>query len=284
MKTNIIHIAVMCTLLAGAGSALADPPAAAYADISAGAAAKPLDSTWPIAADGRIDIGNVRGKVTVVGWDQPQAKLEGTLGAGSALAIAAALLLSGCGGSSEVGELKPPKPESREIIPGVIAGEPFIDVDEMRQHPRLHRYIHGGFKDTHLRFSVYLPPKELYKERFLLVLEGGQGGMDKMMSVGPNPDGTYSWKWAFDTAFDDNREIPTWVDHVLKRAVHTDPYKRYDTLSEFTFDLRHPSEKYLRSAAAPLIERNPLLFWKGLCLAFAVVIVLLLIALHAHRH
>lgn len=87
MKTNIIHIAVMCTLLAGAGSALADPPAAAYADISAGAAAKPLDSTWPIAADGRIDIGNVRGKVTVVGWDQPQAKLEGTLGAGSALAV-----------------------------------------------------------------------------------------------------------------------------------------------------------------------------------------------------
>lgn len=89
MKIRIIHIAAMCTFLASAGAALADP-AAAYVDISAGAAAKPLDSTWPIAADGRIEIGNVRGKVTVTGWDQPQAKLEGTLGAGSTLVVSGA--------------------------------------------------------------------------------------------------------------------------------------------------------------------------------------------------
>ena len=86
MKTNIIRIAVICMLLAGTGSALADA-SAAYSDISAGAAAKPLDSTWSVAADGRIEIGNVRGKVTVTGWDQPQVKLEGTLGAGSTLAV-----------------------------------------------------------------------------------------------------------------------------------------------------------------------------------------------------
>ena len=76
MKTNFIPIAVICILLAGTGSALADA-SAAYSDISAGADAKPLDSTWSVAADGRIEIGNVRGKVTVTGWDQPQVKLEG---------------------------------------------------------------------------------------------------------------------------------------------------------------------------------------------------------------
>ena len=90
MKMNIIHIAALCACFTGAGSALAGPPAAAYTDISAGAAAKPLDSTWPVVADGRVDIGNVRGKVTITGWDQPQVKLEGTLGAGSTLAVSGA--------------------------------------------------------------------------------------------------------------------------------------------------------------------------------------------------
>lgn len=87
MKTNVFRFAAMCTLFAGAASATADPPAVAYNDIPAGATAKPLDAMWPISSDGRIDIGNVRGKVTVVGWDRPQVQLDGTLGAGSTLAV-----------------------------------------------------------------------------------------------------------------------------------------------------------------------------------------------------
>lgn len=87
MKKNVLHIATLCALLAGAGSAFAATPATAYNDISAGASSQPLASTWPVAAEGRVDIGNVRGKVTVTGWDQPQVKLEGTLGAGSTLAV-----------------------------------------------------------------------------------------------------------------------------------------------------------------------------------------------------
>ena len=84
----------------------------------------------------------------------------------------------------------------------VAYGEPFIDVDEERTFPRPHRYIHGGFKDSHLLFSVYLPPRELYKKRFLLIMEGGQGGMDKMMA---SRSGGYGdpFTWAFDLAFDD---------------------------------------------------------------------------------
>ena len=87
MKKNIIHIAAWCALLVGAGSAFAASPASTYTDIPAGTSTQPLASTWPIAAEGRVDIGNVRGKVTVTGWDQSQVKLEGTLGAGSTLAV-----------------------------------------------------------------------------------------------------------------------------------------------------------------------------------------------------
>jgi serine/threonine protein phosphatase PrpC len=60
------------------------------------------------------------------------------------------------------------------------------------------------------------------------------------------------------SARDGDRDIPAWIDGALRRAVHPDPYKRYESLSEFTFDLRHANSKYL--ATPPLIERNPLLF------------------------
>ncbi|MGE3689870.1 MAG: hypothetical protein AB7F98_00660 [Novosphingobium sp.] len=44
--------------------------------------------------------------------------------------------------------------------------EPFIDVDEWRDAPVRHRYVHGGFKGTDMRFSFYLPPKEQFQGRF----------------------------------------------------------------------------------------------------------------------
>ncbi|MHB8463865.1 MAG: PKD domain-containing protein [Acidimicrobiales bacterium] len=55
-------------------------------------------------------------------------------------------------------------------------GPAFIDVDEWREQPVRHRYMHGGFEGTDTRFSYYLPPPEVYRRRFLHVLEGGSGG------------------------------------------------------------------------------------------------------------
>ncbi len=43
---------------------------------------------------------------------------------------------------------------------------PYIDVDEWRDKPVRHRYVHGGFKGTEARFSFYFPPKEQYQGRF----------------------------------------------------------------------------------------------------------------------
>jgi hypothetical protein len=71
---------------------------------------------------------------------------------------------------------------------------------------------------------------------------------------------------------------------VLKKAVHPDPHQRYDELSEFVFDLRHPNKTLLGSASAPLIERNPLLFWKALSLILMLVVLLLLFLQFGGRH
>ena len=60
-----------------------------------------------------------------------------------------------------------------------------------------------------------------------------------------------------------DREVPQWIDGTLEKAVHPNPYKRYDSFSEFLFDLRHPNANYLSTSSTPLIERNPLLFWKS---------------------
>lgn len=84
------------------------------------------------------------------------------------------------------------------------------------------------------------------------------------------------------SALDGNREIPAWIDGALRRAVHPDPYKRYESLSEFTFDLRHANAKY--SSAPALIERNPLLFWKFATAILACVVAVLLAVLHGARH
>lgn len=43
---------------------------------------------------------------------------------------------------------------------------PFVDIDEQRDVPVPHRYVHGGFTGTDTRFSFYLPSADLYEGRF----------------------------------------------------------------------------------------------------------------------
>lgn len=44
--------------------------------------------------------------------------------------------------------------------------QPYVDIDEWRDTPVRHRYVHGGFKGTDMRFSFYMPPKEKFGGRF----------------------------------------------------------------------------------------------------------------------
>jgi serine/threonine protein kinase len=84
-------------------------------------------------------------------------------------------------------------------------------------------------------------------------------------------------KLKYRTARDDERAIPAWVDDAIKKAVHPDPYKRYEELSEFVYDLHHPNKEFLNKTRPPLLDRNPVVFWQTVSFILALVILLLLI-------
>jgi serine/threonine protein phosphatase PrpC/predicted Ser/Thr protein kinase len=84
-------------------------------------------------------------------------------------------------------------------------------------------------------------------------------------------------KLSYRSIRDRDRAVPAWIDDVLRKALHPDPYKRYEDLSEFVFELRQPNQAFLNKARPPLLERNPVLFWKGVSLALAFVVVVLLL-------
>lgn len=83
-------------------------------------------------------------------------------------------------------------------------------------------------------------------------------------------------KLKYDSLYMENGDIPVWIDETLRKSVHPDPYKRYSELSEFIYDLRHPNPKFLNKSRPPLLERNPVLFWKVISLILTVVIIILL--------
>lgn len=75
----------------------------------------------------------------------------------------------------------------------------------------------------------------------------------------------------------DDREIPAWIDDVLKKAVHPNPYRRYQVLSEFIYDLRHPNPAFQNNHYRPIMQRNPVLFWQCVALVLALTVIGLLI-------
>jgi hypothetical protein len=75
----------------------------------------------------------------------------------SALGLAAA--------SGALAGVQPPA-TPRTGLGDPLFGQPYVDVDEWRDAPVRHRYVHGGFKGTEARFSFYFPPKAQYQGRF----------------------------------------------------------------------------------------------------------------------
>lgn len=88
-----------------------------------------------------------------------------------------------------------------------------------------------------------------------------------------------AWKLRYRPAIDAERGIPGWIDGALRKALHPDPYKRHEDISEFLFELRNPNPAYLATRTTPLLERNPLLFWKLTTAILACTVVALLAAL-----
>lgn len=74
-------------------------------------------------------------------------------------------------------------------------------------------------------------------------------------------------------------DIPVWVDAALAKAVSKAPSERTDALSALVEDLKRPNPSLGYDRARPLLERNPLAFWKGLSLLLAIAVLVLLSAL-----
>lgn len=75
------------------------------------------------------------------------------------------------------------------------------------------------------------------------------------------------------------REIPSWIDAALHKALQPNPDRRQADVAEFIYDLRHPNKTYLRQTRPPLMERNPVVFWQGVALLLALTVVILTLKL-----
>ncbi|MHA2386234.1 MAG: hypothetical protein ACXAEE_08505 [Candidatus Thorarchaeota archaeon] len=76
--------------------------------------------------------------------------------------------------------------------------EPYVDIDEWRDDPVRHRYVHGGFKGTDARFSIYFPPKEHYEGRFFQYIQPISGNENVAHTPGPYTS-SYSMDFAIDS-------------------------------------------------------------------------------------
>ncbi len=68
-----------------------------------------------------------------------------------------------------------------------------------------------------------------------------------------------------------NPDVPAWMDAALQKAVHTDLHRRYALLSEFVHDLSQPNESLLKDELPPLLERNPVAFWRALAIGLLIL-------------
>lgn len=79
----------------------------------------------------------------------------------TSLALAISLTALGC-----VGVRADTSSVRGNLATDPLFSQPYVDIDEWRDTPVRHRYVHGGFKGTETRFSFYFPPKAGYQGRF----------------------------------------------------------------------------------------------------------------------
>lgn len=76
----------------------------------------------------------------------------------------------------------------------------------------------------------------------------------------------------YQSLINDEIEFPVWVDDTLRKALNVEPRKRHDELSEFIHDLHQPNKDFVSRTSRPLLERDPVMFWKGVSLVMFVLL------------
>ncbi|MEO0047937.1 MAG: hypothetical protein RLZZ410_896 [Pseudomonadota bacterium] len=71
-----------------------------------------------------------------------------------------------------------------------------------------------------------------------------------------------------------NPRVPVWVDAAIRKALHINPIERYQEVSEFIYDINKPNLALTEEKIIPLIERDPVIFWKTICLIMLMALIL----------
>ncbi|MCW8931793.1 MAG: bifunctional protein-serine/threonine kinase/phosphatase [Gammaproteobacteria bacterium] len=61
-----------------------------------------------------------------------------------------------------------------------------------------------------------------------------------------------------------NPMVPNWMDGAIQKALSLDIKVRHEDVFEFLHDLQHPNPHFINTTSVPLVERNPMLFWKSI--------------------
>ena len=79
-----------------------------------------------------------------------------------------------------------------------------------------------------------------------------------------------------------NPHTPLWLEAIAARALAVSPERRYESYSEMLFELENPAKvRPFHQPGTPLLERNPLLFFKiGFFLLLGVTLGLLVVISH----
>lgn len=72
-------------------------------------------------------------------------------------------------------------------------------------------------------------------------------------------------------------DLPIWLDAVFAKALHITSLKRQEAVTEFAHDLKTPGTNFLRPRKTPLIERDPVFFWKCTTVILAMAVAMLVV-------
>jgi protein phosphatase len=80
--------------------------------------------------------------------------------------------------------------------------------------------------------------------------------------------------WRYISVRSRRADLPLWLDLALQKALSARPSQRQAAFSEFLQDLEKPNAQLLANhQQVPLIERNPLVFWRSVSLLLLLVII-----------
>lgn len=94
---------------------------------------------------------------------------------------------------------------------------------------------------------------------------------------------TSTEQWTYRSAVKVREDIPRWMDLALQKACQSNPVHRYPAYSELLVDLKRPNGELIQKLEnAPLLERNPLAFWKMLSGVLFTILVLQSVLCYLH--